>query len=224
MSASFDPQGRSRGPPPPVAPGVGGFRAPLSRHVQPCRAPFRLTNDGEPAGDLRGPALEQLSGNRSPRRTGFAPAAGLGRRVGRGARACSSRAGSTPRRRASGKSPHNYAPPGRRPEPPERAARCSIGCWARRSAWPTGCSGFRPETSHRPSPTSPPPACWITWPAAPAPVALIGVSPMTRRCGLTLHRAGVPLLIVNRTLAPGDRARREPYPAGSAARAIPSTA
>ena len=33
-------------------------------------------------------------------------------------------------------------------------------------------------------------------------VALIGVSPMTRRCGLALHRAGVPLLIVNRTLAP----------------------
>lgn len=33
-------------------------------------------------------------------------------------------------------------------------------------------------------------------------VALVGVSPMTRRCGLTLHRAGVPLLIVNRSLAP----------------------
>jgi glutamyl-tRNA reductase len=33
-------------------------------------------------------------------------------------------------------------------------------------------------------------------------VALIGVSPMTRRCGLALHRAGVPLLVVNRTLAP----------------------
>jgi glutamyl-tRNA reductase len=36
----------------------------------------------------------------------------------------------------------------------------------------------------------------------PDTVALIGVSPMTRRCGLALHRAGVPLLIVNRTLAP----------------------
>jgi glutamyl-tRNA reductase len=34
-----------------------------------------------------------------------------------------------------------------------------------------------------------------------APVALLGVSPMTRRCGVALHRAGVPLLIVNRTLA-----------------------
>ena len=36
----------------------------------------------------------------------------------------------------------------------------------------------------------------------PDAVALIGVSPMTRRCGLALHRAGVPLLIVNRSLAP----------------------
>lgn len=33
-------------------------------------------------------------------------------------------------------------------------------------------------------------------------VALVGVSPMTRRCALTLHRAQVPLLIVNRTAAP----------------------
>ena len=37
---------------------------------------------------------------------------------------------------------------------------------------------------------------------SPHSVALIGVSPMTRRCGLALHRAGVPLLIVNRSLAP----------------------
>jgi glutamyl-tRNA reductase len=36
----------------------------------------------------------------------------------------------------------------------------------------------------------------------PDTVALIGVSPMTRRCGLALHRAGIPLLIVNRTLGP----------------------
>lgn len=35
-----------------------------------------------------------------------------------------------------------------------------------------------------------------------ATVALIGVSPMTRRCAQALHRAGVPLLIVNRTPAP----------------------
>lgn len=32
-------------------------------------------------------------------------------------------------------------------------------------------------------------------------VALVGVSPMTERCGTALHRAGVPLLVVNRTLA-----------------------
>lgn len=36
----------------------------------------------------------------------------------------------------------------------------------------------------------------------PQTVALIGVSPMTRRCGLALHEQGVPLLIVNRSLAP----------------------
>jgi glutamyl-tRNA reductase len=34
----------------------------------------------------------------------------------------------------------------------------------------------------------------------PGTVALVGVSPMTKRCGMALHRAGVPLLIVNRTL------------------------
>lgn len=37
---------------------------------------------------------------------------------------------------------------------------------------------------------------------SPGAVALVGVSPMTRRCGLALHRAGVPLLIVNRSLPP----------------------
>ena len=34
----------------------------------------------------------------------------------------------------------------------------------------------------------------------PENVALVGVSPMTKRCGRALHRAGVPLLVVNRTL------------------------
>jgi glutamyl-tRNA reductase len=34
----------------------------------------------------------------------------------------------------------------------------------------------------------------------PAPVALLGVSPMTKRCGAALHRSGLPLVIVNRTL------------------------
>lgn len=33
----------------------------------------------------------------------------------------------------------------------------------------------------------------------PGTVALVGVSPMTKRCGRALHRAGVPLLVVNRT-------------------------
>jgi glutamyl-tRNA reductase len=36
----------------------------------------------------------------------------------------------------------------------------------------------------------------------PDTVALVGVSPMTRRCALALHRAQVPLLIINRTAAP----------------------
>jgi glutamyl-tRNA reductase len=31
-------------------------------------------------------------------------------------------------------------------------------------------------------------------------VALLGVSPMTKRCGMALHRAGIPLVVVNRTL------------------------
>lgn len=38
----------------------------------------------------------------------------------------------------------------------------------------------------------------------PATVALVGVSPMTRRCGMILHDAGLPLLIVNRSLQPAE--------------------
>jgi glutamyl-tRNA reductase len=34
----------------------------------------------------------------------------------------------------------------------------------------------------------------------PGAIALIGISPMTRRCGVLLHEAGIPLLVVNRTL------------------------
>lgn len=37
-----------------------------------------------------------------------------------------------------------------------------------------------------------------------APVALVGVSPMTRRCGLALHRTAIPLVVVNRTLAAAE--------------------
>ena len=33
----------------------------------------------------------------------------------------------------------------------------------------------------------------------PGQVALVGVSPMTKRCGRALHKAGVPLIVVNRT-------------------------
>ncbi|MGC8517968.1 MAG: hypothetical protein ACP5P4_05485, partial [Steroidobacteraceae bacterium] len=40
--------------------------------------------------------------------------------------------------------------------------------------------------------------------AARPTVALLGVSPMTRRCGLALAAAGVPLLIVNRTLTAAE--------------------
>jgi glutamyl-tRNA reductase len=36
------------------------------------------------------------------------------------------------------------------------------------------------------------------------PVALLGVSPMTKRCAMVLHRAGLPLVVVNRTLEPAE--------------------
>jgi glutamyl-tRNA reductase len=36
------------------------------------------------------------------------------------------------------------------------------------------------------------------------PVALLGVSPMTKRCAMALHRAGLPLVVVNRTLEPAE--------------------
>jgi glutamyl-tRNA reductase len=39
---------------------------------------------------------------------------------------------------------------------------------------------------------------------AQEPVALLGVSPMTRRCAAALHAAHVPLIIVNRTLASAE--------------------
>jgi glutamyl-tRNA reductase len=37
-----------------------------------------------------------------------------------------------------------------------------------------------------------------------SPVALLGVSPMTKRCAMVLHRAGLPLVVVNRTLEPAE--------------------
>lgn len=33
----------------------------------------------------------------------------------------------------------------------------------------------------------------------PGTIALVGVSPMTKRCGMVLHKAGAPLLVINRT-------------------------
>jgi glutamyl-tRNA reductase len=43
----------------------------------------------------------------------------------------------------------------------------------------------------------------------PALVALIGVSPMTKRCGRALQKAGVPLLVVNRTFQAAEEFARE---------------
>jgi len=40
-------------------------------------------------------------------------------------------------------------------------------------------------------------------------VALLGVSPMTRRCGARLHERGVPLLVVNRSLDPARELAQE---------------
>src|SRR6267378_3545312 len=42
----------------------------------------------------------------------------------------------------------------------------------------------------------------------PGRVALLGVSPMTRRCAAILHEASIPLLIVNRTLPAADELAR----------------
>jgi len=36
------------------------------------------------------------------------------------------------------------------------------------------------------------------------PIALLGVSPMTKRCAMALHRAALPLVVVNRTLEPAE--------------------
>lgn len=41
------------------------------------------------------------------------------------------------------------------------------------------------------------------------PVALIGVSPMTRRCGLSLREQGVVLVVVNRSLEPAQELARD---------------
>src|SRR5262245_28976860 len=38
----------------------------------------------------------------------------------------------------------------------------------------------------------------------PSSIALIGVSPMTKRCGELLHQAGVPVMVVNRSQDTGE--------------------
>lgn len=43
----------------------------------------------------------------------------------------------------------------------------------------------------------------------PSPVALLGVTPMTRRAGEALVRDGVPVIVVNRTLAHAEQMARE---------------
>ncbi len=42
----------------------------------------------------------------------------------------------------------------------------------------------------------------------PGAVAIVGVSPMTRRCGELLHQAGVPVMVVNRTQDTGEEFAR----------------
>jgi glutamyl-tRNA reductase len=173
------------------------------------------TRDGEPAGDLRGPALEQLSGNRSP--------------PGQASRLLRAWAGESALEHvlllACGL---DSAQAGER----EIAAQLRAAWEAGRAAGTCGplldrllgeALGTANRVQRLQAGTS---AASLADLAAARvldhlaggadTVALIGVSPMTRRCGLALHRAGVPLLIVNRTLAPAAD-----YAASVAGRAVP---
>lgn len=157
------------------------------------------THRGEPAGDLRGPALEQLTGRRSPEGQAsrllrawagesalehvLLLACGLdSAQVGEREIAAQLRAAWEAARAAGTSGPlldrlvaEALAMAGRvrRLEPGTGSASLADLAAARVLDHLQGGCGT---------------------------VALIGVSPMTRRCGLALHRAGVPLLIVNRTL------------------------
>jgi glutamyl-tRNA reductase len=173
------------------------------------------THDGEPAGDLRGPALEQLTGHRSS--------------TGQAARLLRAWAGESALEHvlllACGL---DSAQAGER----EIAAQLRAAWEYARTAGTSGplldrllgeALGMANRMQRLQAGTS---ASSLADLAAArvldhlggssATVALIGVSPMTRRCGLALHRAGVPLLIVNRTLAPAAD-----YAATVAGRAIP---
>jgi glutamyl-tRNA reductase len=173
------------------------------------------THDGEPAGDLRGPALEQLSGSRSA--------------AGQAARLLRAWAGESALEHvlllACGL---DSAQAGER----EIAAQLRAAWEAARAAGTSGplldrvlgeALGMANKVQRLQAGTS---AASLADLAAArvldhlaggsGTVALIGVSPMTRRCGLALHRAGIPLLIVNRTLAPAAD-----YAASVSGRAIP---
>jgi glutamyl-tRNA reductase len=173
------------------------------------------THDGEPAGDLRGPALEQLSGSRS----GAGQAARLLRAwVGESALehvlllACGLESAQAGER--------------------EIAAQLRAAWEAARAAGTSGplldrvlgeALGMANKVQRLQAGSSAASLADLAaarvldhLAGASGPVALIGVSPMTRRCGLALHRAGIPLLIVNRTLAPAAD-----YAASVSGRAIP---
>ncbi|HEY1890944.1 MAG TPA: hypothetical protein VGG63_11090 [Steroidobacteraceae bacterium] len=158
------------------------------------------THDGEPAGDLREPALEQLSGGQSP--------------PGRAARLLRAWAGESALEHvllvACGL---DSAQAGER----EIALQMRAAWEAARTAGTSGPTLDRlmgealamanrvrrlQTATQAPSLADLAAARVLQHLTGRAdPVALIGVSPMTRRCGLALHRAGIPLLIVNRSLA-----------------------
>lgn len=159
------------------------------------------TNDGEPAGDLREPALEQLTGRRSP--------------PGQASRLLRAWAGESALEHmlllACGL---DSAQAGER----EIAAQLRTAWEAARAAGTSGpmldrlmgeALGLANRVRQLQTGTHPRSLADLAAArvlehlgGGTAAVALIGVSPMTRRCGLTLHRAGVPLIIVNRSLAP----------------------
>lgn len=173
------------------------------------------THDGEPAGDLRGPALEQLTGRR--------PA------TGQAARLLRAWAGESALEHvlllACGL---DSAQAGER----EIAAQLRAAWESARTAGTSGplldrllgeALGMATRVQRLQAGTSVSSLADLAaarvldhLAGSSDTVALIGVSPMTRRCGLALHRAGVPLLIVNRTLAPAAD-----YAATVAGRAVP---
>ena len=160
-----------------------------------------VTHDGAPAGDLRGPALEQLTGRPSP--------------PGHASRLLRAWAGESALEHvlllACGL---DSAQTGER----EIAAQLRAAWESARAAGTSGpmldrvlgeALGMAARVQRLQSGARAPSLADLAAARVldhlggdPVTVALVGVSPMTRRCGLALHRAGVPLLIVNRTLTP----------------------